>query len=76
MVAQSSTKSHFICLRTASVILLKKDRSLQVNALLDDASTKTYVNANIAKELGFQGRTERVKVSVLNGQVEIVYTKA
>ena len=58
------------------VILLNKDRSLRVNALLDDASTKTYVNANIAKELGLQGRTEKVNVSVLNCHVETLITKS
>ena len=70
MVAQSRTKSHSIGLCTAPVILLNKDRSFRVNALLDDASTKIYVNANIAKELGLQGRTKKVNVSVLNGHVE------
>ena len=76
MVAQSRTKPHFIGLRTVPVILLNKDRSLRFNALLDDASTKTYVNANIAKELGLQGRTEKVNVSVLNGHVETLLTKS
>ena len=76
MVAQSRTKPHFIGLRTVPVILLNKDRSLRVNALLDDASTKIYVNANIAKELGLQGRTKKVNVSVLNGHVETLITKS
>ena len=31
------------------------DRKLQVNALLDDASTKTYINADVAAELELQG---------------------
>ena len=48
MMAQDRTKPHSIGLRTLPVILLNKDRSLRVNALLDDASMKTYVNANIA----------------------------
>ena len=76
MVAQNRTKPPFIGLRTVPVILLNKDRSLRVNALLDDASTKTYLNANIAKELGLQGRTEKVNVSVLNGHVEALMTKS
>ncbi|MCU7929154.1 MAG: DUF1759 domain-containing protein, partial [Candidatus Thiodiazotropha sp. (ex Dulcina madagascariensis)] len=75
MVAQSSIRPDFIGLRTVPVILINGDRSLRVNALLDDASTKTYVNADAAAELGLQGRTERVKVSVLNGQVETFETK-
>ena len=46
------------------------DRSLKVNALLDDGSTKSYINADVAAELGLQGKTEKVMVNVLNGQVE------
>ena len=33
------------------------------------------MNSDIADELGLQGRIERVKVNILNGQVEIVETK-
>ena len=69
MVAQSNIRQDFIGLRTVPVILINGARSLRVNALLDDASTKTYVNADVAAELGLQGRTERIKVNVLNGQV-------
>lgn len=52
------------------VIITNGNRSLHVNGLLDDASTKTYINADIAAELGLQGTTERVTVNALNGQVE------
>ena len=75
MVTQNNISPSFTGLRTVPVILKNGDRSLKINALLDDASMKTYVNANIAKELGFQGRTEIVKASVLNGQVETIETK-
>jgi len=34
------------------------------------ARTKTYINADVAAELGLQGHPQRVTVSVLNGQVE------
>ena len=50
-------------------------RLLKVNALLDDASTKTYVNSDVAAQLGLQGKTERVTVNVLNGQVETFETR-
>ena len=40
------------------------------NALLDDASTKTYINADVAAELGLQGCLQKVNVSLLNGKVE------
>ena len=41
-----------------------------VNALLDDASTKTYINTDVANELGLKGKTEQVTVNVLNRQLE------
>ena len=39
-----------------------------VNALLDDGSTKTYINEDVARELKLEGQRQRVSVSVLNGQ--------
>ena len=35
------------------------DRWMTVNALLDDASTKIYINADVAAELGLKGKTGR-----------------
>ena len=74
MTASNVPTAEFIALRTVSVILKKGDRSLKVNALLDDASTKTYVNSDVTAQLGLQGKTERVTVNVLNGQVETFET--
>ena len=51
MVTQSYTKPGFIRLRTVPVFLTNGHRSVQINAFLDDASTKTYVNADVAAEL-------------------------
>ena len=70
MVTQRYVRADFVGLRTVPVILQNGGRSLTVNALLDDASTKTYVNADVAAELGLQGRTERVTVNVLNGHLK------
>ena len=75
MTASNVTTLDFIALRTVPVVLRNGGRSLKVNALLDDASTKTYVNADVAAELGLQGKTERVTVNVLNGQVETFDTR-
>ena len=74
MTANDVTSAEFIALRTVPVVLKNGNRSLKVNALLDDASTKTYVNADVAAELGLQGQIEKVKVNVLNGQVETFET--
>ena len=40
MVIQSQVRVNFIRLRTVPVILINGGRSLKINALLDDASTK------------------------------------
>ena len=43
---------------------------MKVNALLDDASTKWYINADIAAQLGLQGKIQQVTVNLLNGQIK------
>ena len=70
MMAQECIETEFIALRTVPVILRNGSRSLKVNALLDDASTKTYVSEEVAAELGLRGKMETVTVNVLNGQVK------
>ena len=75
MTASNVSTADFIALRTVPVVLKNGDRSLKVNALLDDASTKTYINLDVAAHLGLQGKTERVTVNVLNGQVETFETR-
>ena len=75
MVTQSNIRANFIGLQTVPVILENGERSLKNNALLDDASTKSYINADVAAELGLQGRTEKMTVNVLNGHVETFETK-
>ena len=70
MMTQDHVETEFIGLRTVPVILKNGDRSVKVNALLDDASTKTYVNADVAAEIGLKGKTEKVTVNVLNGQID------
>ena len=39
-----------------------------MNAFLDDASTQTHLNANVAAELGLAGTFETIQVNVLNGE--------
>lgn len=63
-------KANFVTLRTVTVILINRNRRVKVNALLDDASTKTYTNADVAAELGFHGQVKKVIVNVLNDNVE------
>ena len=68
------THSRFIALRTVPVVIRHGQRALKVNALLDDASTRSYLNSDVAGELGIQGTLARVSVGVLNGQVETFET--
>lgn len=63
-------KSNFVTLRTVPVILKNGNGRVKVNALLDDASTKTYINADVAAELGLQGQVQKLTVNVLNDNVE------
>jgi len=69
-----NSTENYIALRTVPVVLRKGGRKITVNALLDDASTKTYLNNDVAAELGLQGQSRRVTVSVLNGQEDCFET--
>ncbi|XP_068749411.1 uncharacterized protein [Montipora capricornis] len=64
----------FVALRTVRVILKNGNCRIEVNALLDDASTRTYLNSDVAAQLGLQGEYQRVTVNVLNGRVEAFET--
>ena len=75
MMTQNRVQHDVIGLRTVPVTLKNGYRSLTVNALLDDASTNTYINDDVAAELGLRGKTEKVTVNVLNGQVETFETR-
>ncbi|KAG1683385.1 hypothetical protein GQR58_010038 [Nymphon striatum] len=63
-----------VTLRTIPVILKNGSKTLKVNALLDDGSTKTYVNNDIAEELGLKGYSKNVSVNVLNGKIRVFRT--
>ena len=41
-----------LALRTVPMIVKNGGRKLKVNALLDEASTKTYIDADVVTELG------------------------
>jgi len=69
-----TTEPGTIALRTIPVYLTNGKKKIKVNALLDDASTKTYINSDVAAELGLQGQLQKVNVSVLNGHVEAFET--
>ena len=66
--------SEFVALRTVPVYVTNGKRRLKVNALLDDASSKTYLNSDIAAELGLEGRPHELTVNVLNDNQQILDT--
>ena len=41
---------------------------------MDDGSTKSYINSNVAAELGLDGPVETVTVSTMNGNVRTFQT--
>ena len=63
-----------IPLRTVAVVLKHGQKRMVVNALLEVGSTKTYLNSDVAAELGLQGETRQVTVSVLNNQSDTFKT--
>ena len=60
-------RADVVALRSVTVLLKNGSRRLVVNALLDDASTKTYINGDVAAELGLEGTAQQITVNVLNG---------
>ena len=52
------------------VWLSAKEKKIKVNAVLDDASTVSYVNEKVDGALGLSATYEKVTVNVLNENVE------
>ena len=49
-----------LALRQVPVIVKNGGRKLEVNAFLDEAPTKTNINADVVAKLGLQGRSQKV----------------
>lgn len=60
----------FIALRTIPIIVRNGTKTMRENDLLDDASTRTYINADVAAELGLHGKLQKITVGVLNDKTE------
>ena len=57
-----------ISLRTVPIIVRNGHKSLTINALLDDGSSKTYINSDVANELGITSKNSKtMTVNVMNG---------
>ena len=46
--------SEFVALLTVPVYLASGGRQVKVNALLDEGSSRSYVNSDVAAELGLE----------------------
>lgn len=57
-------------LQTVPIWLSANGKKIKVNALLDDASSVSYVNEELAGALGLSATYEQVTVNVLNESVE------
>ena len=65
-VASLSKSTEYLPLRTVPVILKNGSKSMRINALLDDGSTRTYVNEDVADCLGLEGEPVSLNVRLLN----------
>ena len=70
MGAEPAPSTKFVALRTVPVYLSSGKRKVKVNALLDDGSSKTYLNSDIAAELGLEGSPHELTVNVLSDNQE------
>ena len=59
-----------VALRAIPVILSNGKNKLVVNALLNDESIKSYLNSDVAFQLGTHGTVQKIQVGVLNGKLE------
>ena len=75
LMVKDDYQPDFIALRTVPIMVKSGTESIKVNALLDDGSAKTYINSDVAAELGLHGKTECVTVNVLNGQIKTFNTR-
>ena len=67
LVTAPFSTSKFIGLRTVPVYVTNGGRRVKVNALLDEASSRSYLNSDVAAELGLEGSPHELRVNVLNG---------
>ena len=59
-----------IALRIIPVIVSNAKNKLVVKALLDDGSTKSYVDSDVDFQLGTHSTVQEIQIGVLNGKLE------
>lgn len=60
----------FVDLQTIPMFLENRSRQIEVNALLDDVNTMTYLNSDVAGQLSPQGHCQIVTGNLVNGRIE------
>ena len=65
-VTALSKSTEYLPLRTVPVILKNGNKSVRINALLDDGSTRSYINEDVAECLGLEGEPLSLCVRLLN----------
>lgn len=65
-VTTLSKSAEYLPLRTVPVILKNGNKSVRINALLDDGSTRSYINEDVAECLGLEGEPVSLCVRLLN----------
>ena len=65
-VTSLSETKEYLPLRTIPVIVKSGHKSLRINALLDDGSTRSYINEDVADRLGLEGEPVSLNVRLLN----------
>ena len=65
----------WMSLRTIPIVLSNGAKRITVNALLDDASTVSYVSEVVLLELGLKGTQKRTPVMVIGGKTDRITTK-
>ena len=66
----SAQYKEVVSLRTVPIWLKANGKKIKVNAVLDDASTVSYVNEEVAGALGLSATCQKVSVNVLSENVE------
>ena len=70
-----SPSTQYMSLRTVPVTLEANNKRIRVNALLDDASTVSYLSNKIAAELSLEGKEQNTLIGVIGGKTEKINTK-
>ena len=69
LLTKAAVMLQFVAMGIVAVYLehCTENRNIKVNALIDEASSKSYLNSDIAAALGLSGTSEEMIVNVLNG---------